>query len=163
MFAPQAIATNVWSFTRCRSHHALIPATDSAPAGSRIERESSNTSLIAAQAASVSTSTMSSRSSRQMRKVSLPTCLTATPSANSPTCASLTRRPAASERAIASESTGCTPMILISGRTRLTYDAIPLTSPPPPIATKIASSGPCHWRRISMPMVPWPAITSGSS
>ena len=34
--------------------------------------------------------------------------------------AALTRRPAASERVIASESTGCTPMILIAGRTRLT-------------------------------------------
>jgi hypothetical protein len=40
---------------------------------------------------------------------------------------------------------------------------MPLINPPPPIATKIASSGPWHWRRISMPIVPWPAITSGSS
>ena len=56
----------------------------------------------------------------QSRNVSLPTCFTATPSANRPTCASVTRRPAASERAIASESTGCTPMILISGRRRFT-------------------------------------------
>ena len=41
----------------------------------------------------------------------------------------------ARERVIASESTGCTPITLISGRTRLTYDAIPAISPPPPTAT----------------------------
>ena len=63
----------------------------------------------------------------------MPTCFTATPSANRPTCASFTRRPAASERAIASESSGSTPMILISGRTRFTYAAMPAISPPPPI------------------------------
>ena len=34
---------------------------------------------------------------------------------------SFTRRPASSERVIAAESTGSTPMTLISGRTRLTY------------------------------------------
>ena len=163
MLAPQAIATKVRSVTRWRSHHALTPAIASAPAGSRIERVSSNTSLSAAQMASVSTRIMSSTSSRAMRKVSSPTCLTATPSAKRPTCGSLTRRPAASERVMASESTGCTPMTLISGRTRFTYDAMPLMSPPPPTATKIASIGACHWRRISMPIVPCPAITSGSS
>ena len=54
---------------------------------------SSNTSFSAAQVASVSTSTMSSTSFRAMRNVSLPTCFTATPSANSPTCGSVTRRP----------------------------------------------------------------------
>jgi hypothetical protein len=31
------------------------------------------------------------------------------------------------------------------------------------MATKIASIGPWCWRRISMAIVPWPAITSGSS
>ena len=98
----------------------------SAPAGSRIERVSSKTSFIAAQMASVSTRTISSTYCRTRRNVSLPTCFTATPSANRPTCASLTRRPAASERAIASESSGCTPITLISGRTRFTYAAMPL-------------------------------------
>ena len=39
----------------------------------------------------------------------------------------------------------------------------PAISPPPPTATKMASIGPPCWRRISMPMVPCPAITSGSS
>ena len=73
------------------------------------------------------------------------------------------RRPALSERDIASESTGCTPMILTPGLSRFTYEAIPEIRPPPPIATKIASIGRVVWRRISMPIVPWPAITSGSS
>ena len=161
MLAPQAIATYVRSFVRCRSIQAFAPAIDSAPAGSRIDRVSSNTSFSAAHVASVSTSTMSSTYCCASRNVSLPTCFTATPSANRPTWASFTRRPAASERAIASESSGCTPITLMSGRTRFTYAAIPLISPPPPIATKIASIGPCHWRRISMPTVPCPAITSG--
>ena len=31
------------------------------------------------------------------------------------------------------------------------------------MATKIASIGPWCWRRISIAIVPWPAITSGSS
>ncbi len=97
-----------------------MPATDNAPAGSRIERVSSNTSLIAAQIASVSTVIISSTYSRASRNVSLPTCLTATPSAKRPTCGSATRRPAASDRVIASESTGCTPITLISGRTCFT-------------------------------------------
>ena len=64
-----------------------------------------------------------------MRNVSAPTCFTATPSANRPTCASVTRRPALIERVIASESTGWTPMILIAGRTRFTYEAMPLIKP----------------------------------
>ena len=115
MLAPQAIATNVRSRTRWRSHHALMPAIASAPAGSRIERVSSKTSLIAAQVASVSTVIISSTYCCARRNVSRPTCLTATPSANRPTCGSVTRRPAASERVIASESTGCTPITLIAG------------------------------------------------
>ena len=103
-----------------RSTYALAPAMARAPAGSRMERVSSNTSLIAAQVSSVSTRMISSTSCWHRRKVSLPTCFTATPSANRPTCARRTRRPALSERAMASESTGCTPMIRISGRRRLT-------------------------------------------
>ena len=156
MLAPQAMATYVRFFVRCRATHAFTPAIASAPAGSRMERVSSKTSFSAAQMASVSTRTISSTYCRTRRNVSLPTCFTATPSANRPTCASLTRRPASIERAIASESSGCTPITLTSGRTRFTYAAMPLASPPPPIATKIASRGPWCWRRISMPIVPWP-------
>ena len=40
---------------------------------------------------------------------------------------------------------------------------MPAMRPPPPIATKIASIGPWHWRSTSIPIVPCPAITSGSS
>ena len=70
-----------------------MAATPSAPAGSRMLRVSWNTSLMAAQTASVSTTTKSSTSARAMRKVSSPTSLTAVPSENSPTSASCTRRP----------------------------------------------------------------------
>ena len=88
MFAPQVIATSVLPRTCVRSTYCLAPGTPSAPGGSRMLRVSWNTSLIAAQTSSVSTSTMSSTSSRARRKVSSPTCFTAVPSANSPTSAS---------------------------------------------------------------------------
>jgi hypothetical protein len=126
-------------------------------------RVSPNTSLIAAQIWSVSTSTMPSSSSRHSAKVSAPTCFTATPSANKPTWSSLTRRPAFSDRAIASASTGSTPITLTDGRSRLMYDAIPEISPPPPTGTKTASGGCDDCLTISRPIVPWPAMTSGSS
>eukprot|EP00963_Diacronema_lutheri_P000726 scaffold45_cov337-Pavlova_lutheri.AAC.3 len=55
-------------------------------------------------------------------------------------------------------------MTLISGRTALTYAAIPAMSPPPPTGTKIASGNSLpHCRKISIPTVPCPAMTSGSS
>ena len=40
---------------------------------------------------------------------------------------------------------------------------MPATSPPPPTGTKIACGVSGAWRRISIPTVPCPAITSGSS
>ena len=119
MLAPQVIATKVWPFSLCSAAYCLIAATPSAPAGSRMLRVSSNTSLIAAQTASVSTTTKSSTSARVRRKVSLPTCLTAVPSENRPTSSSVTRRPACTERTMASESVVCTPMTRMSGRTAL--------------------------------------------
>jgi hypothetical protein len=48
--------------------------TATAPAGSRMERVSLNTSLMAALMAALSTSTTPSTSSRHSRKVSQPTC-----------------------------------------------------------------------------------------
>ena len=83
-------------------------------------RVSSKMSLMAAQISSVSTSTISSTSSRQSRKVSRPTCRTATPSAKRFTCGSVTRRPALSEAVMALESTGSTPMIRVAGESRFT-------------------------------------------
>ncbi len=109
----------VWPLQPFSATYCLMAATPSAPDGSRMLRVSSNTSLIAAQAASVSTMTKSSTSARVMRKVSSPTSFTAVPSANRPTSAKVTRLPALTERAIASESRVCTPITLISGRTAL--------------------------------------------
>ena len=91
---------------------------------------SSNASLIAAQIASVSTRIISSTYLRARRNVSFPTLFTATPSAKSPTCGRVTRRPAWSERDIASESNGCTPTTRTSGRSRFTYAPMPPMSPP---------------------------------
>ncbi len=120
MLAPEVIATSVWPSMPSRSAYCLAPATASAPAGSSTLRVSWKTSLIAAQSASVSTVITSSSSSLQSRKVSSPTSFTAVPSANRPTSLSATRSPASSDCAIAHESSVCTPITLISGRTALT-------------------------------------------
>ena len=82
-------------------------------------RVSTNTSLMAAHTASVSTVMNSSTRPRAMRKVSSPTSFTAVPSENRPTSASVVRSPSRTERIIASESFICTPMTLISGRSAL--------------------------------------------
>ena len=119
MLAPQVMATKVLPRALCVAAYCLSPATPSAPAGSRMLRVSWNTSLMAAQTASVSTTTKSSTSARVRRKVSAPTRLTAVPSENRPTSSSVTRRPARTERSMASESVVCTPMTRISGRTAL--------------------------------------------
>lgn len=120
MLAPDAIATSDWLLSLRSAAYCLSPASASAPAGSSTLRVSWNTSLSAAQMASVSTVMISSTSSRVRRKVSLPTSLTAVPSENRPTSRSVTRLPAATEQAIASESAVCTPITLMSGRTAFT-------------------------------------------
>ncbi|CAJ4206185.1 Uncharacterised protein [Burkholderia pseudomallei] len=130
MFAPEVTATSVSPSMPACSAYRFAPATASEPAGSSTLRVSWNTSLIAAQSASVSTVTTSSRYAAQRRNVSSPTSLT--------TSVSSTRRPAASDCFIAHESSVCTPITLISGRTAFTYAATPAASPPPPIGTKIA-------------------------
>src|SRR3989344_1319909 len=72
------------------------------------------------QTASVSTVMKSStRPLWAMRKVSSPTSLTAVPSENKPTSASVTRSCALTDWIMASESFICTPITLISGRTAL--------------------------------------------
>ncbi|CAE6820077.1 hypothetical protein R69927_06578 [Paraburkholderia domus] len=136
------MAISVWFSMPSRSAYCLAPATASAPAGSSTLRVSWNTSLIAAHSASVFTSNTSSRYSLHRRKVSSPTSFTAVPSENSPTSFSVTRSPAFSDAAIAHESSVCTPITLISGRTDFTYAATPAARPPPPIGTKIAWIGP---------------------
>lgn len=61
-------------------------------------------------------------------------------------------------------SSASTPTTIVDGRTRFTYAAMPASMPPPPQQTKMASSGlPVVCLQISMPIVPCPAITSGSS
>ena len=113
-----AFGAALFHATLARFAQALAPATASAPAGSRIERVSSNTSLIAAQIASVSTSTISSTYSWHRRKVSAPTYLTAAPSAKRPTDSRRTRLPALSDRSMASASAASTPSISSSSSRR---------------------------------------------
>mmetsp|Transcript_27378 Transcript_27378/g.88426 ORF Transcript_27378/g.88426 Transcript_27378/m.88426 type:complete len:238 (-) Transcript_27378:661-1374(-) len=164
MLAPEQMATYVWSRVPLSSAHFFNPAMPSAPAGSRMERVSIKQSLIAEQISSVDTVTISSTSSLQMRNVSEPTFRTAAPSANRPTWSNSCSRPLRSEAVIPAASAASTPMTSTPGRTRFTYAAMPANMPPPPQHTKMAWSGlPVICFRISMPMVPWPAMTSGSS
>ena len=142
MLAPLLIATMRLSCQRSRATYFLIPATASAPAGSTIERVSSNTSWMAAQISSVSTSRISSTCALHSANVSSPTRLTATPSAKIPTRSRVTRRPACSDSYMPADSSGSTPMIRTFGYRYFTYTAIPAIRPPPPIGTKIASTLP---------------------
>ena len=163
MLAPEAMPIKVLSLKPWRLAYSFMPAVANAPAGSRMLRVSSNTSLMAAQMASLSTTIISSTNCWAKAKVCSPTCLTAAPSANKPTCSSMTRLPCLSDSVMASASLASTPMTFISGRTALTYAAIPASKPPPPTQQNIASIGSGCALRISMAMVPWPAMTSGSS
>ena len=119
MLAPLSTATTRPVAPGARATHVFSPATASAPAGSMMLRVSSKTSLMAAQISSLVTRTTSSTVCCAMANVCSPTSRTATPSAKMPTWSSVTRRPACSERYIASASNGSTPMICTSGRSAL--------------------------------------------
>mmetsp|Transcript_58477 Transcript_58477/g.155460 ORF Transcript_58477/g.155460 Transcript_58477/m.155460 type:complete len:221 (+) Transcript_58477:2-664(+) len=164
MLAPDAMATKVWSRRLVFWQKRFIPAIARAPAGSSTHRVSVKPSLMAAQISSVVTVTISSTSSLQMRNVSLPTVRTAAPSAKMPTVSSVVSRPFCSDVVMPAASSASTPITSTPGRTRLTYAAMPASMPPPPQQTKMAWSGlPVVCLRISAPIVPWPAITYGSS
>ncbi len=115
MLAPLLIATSRLSRQPSRATYFFSPATASAPAGSTIERVSSNTSWMAAQISSVSSSMISSTWSRHSENVSSPTRLTATPSAKIPTLSRVTRRPAFSDSYMLAASSGSTPMMRMLG------------------------------------------------
>jgi hypothetical protein len=120
--------------------------------------------LIAAQMASVSTSTISSTYFLAEAEGFLADVLDRSAVGEQADLVERTRLPALSERVMASASTASTPMILGLRPDPLDVgrDAAEIR-PPPPTQQKTASIGLACWRRISMPMVPWPAITSGSS
>mmetsp|Transcript_30774 Transcript_30774/g.68187 ORF Transcript_30774/g.68187 Transcript_30774/m.68187 type:complete len:255 (-) Transcript_30774:1008-1772(-) len=160
MLAPLVTATTVLPLKLLRLIQALAPATLRAPAGSRMDLVSLNTSLMAALMALLSTRMTPSTSSRHSRNVSMPTCLTATPSAKASTLDSTTRSPRARLMVMALAPVGSTPMILMSGFNALRKAAMPAIRPPPPTGTNTASSwsGSLICRRISSPMLPWPAM-----
>ena len=119
IFAPEAIPI-IFSFDSLFfSMYCFIPAKASAPAGSRTVRVSSNISFIAAQIASLSTTTISSTSCLHNSKLCSPTCLTAAPSANKATCFKLTLLFAFRDLVIASAPLASTPMTFIFGLTDL--------------------------------------------
>ena len=167
MLAPETKATKrLPEPTRlCSWMYLVMPATANAPAGSGTDRVSSKMSLIAAQTWSLVTETMPSTSSEHSRNVSSPTSRTAVPSQKRPTVSSVTLRPAANERVIASPSFVSTPMTCTpGGAIALTYSAVPASRPPPPTHANTPSSVLGSVCRInSTAAVPCPAMTCGSS
>lgn len=100
------------------------------------------------------TVTTSSTSDATWAKLTGPGSPTAMPSAMVDVWLSRTGAPATSDGGYAAASSAWTPMTLTSGRTALTAEATPPTSPPPPVATRIVlTPGTCS--RISSPTVPW--------
>mmetsp|Transcript_16295 Transcript_16295/g.54832 ORF Transcript_16295/g.54832 Transcript_16295/m.54832 type:complete len:225 (-) Transcript_16295:456-1130(-) len=164
MLDPEVVATKVQSREPVRSMNLRTPATARAPAGSWMVRVSLKMDFIAAHTSSLLTVTMSSTSAEHTRKVSLPTVRTAAPSTKRPTESRVTGLPARRLSVMPAASSDSTPMTITDGRTRLTYAAMPESIPPPPQQTKMASRGlPVVCLQISIPMVPCPAITKGSS
>mmetsp|Transcript_7739 Transcript_7739/g.27204 ORF Transcript_7739/g.27204 Transcript_7739/m.27204 type:complete len:380 (+) Transcript_7739:493-1632(+) len=163
MFAPEVIATTRDPAHPCVRRKDLHPARATAPAGSSMDLVSSKTSFMAAHTSSVSTRTTPSSSCWHTRNVSVPTVLTATPSAKESTLVRLVTPPRYRLCAMPFAPAGSTPITLTSGRTLLTNAATPAASPPPPMGTNTASSLPAHCRSISIATVPCPAITAGSS
>mmetsp|Transcript_5660 Transcript_5660/g.13472 ORF Transcript_5660/g.13472 Transcript_5660/m.13472 type:complete len:229 (+) Transcript_5660:483-1169(+) len=164
MFAPDEMATRVCPGLSANRQYFVSPAIDKAPAGSNTVRVSENPSLMAAQISSVVTVIISSQTSCEILKVLVPTIFTAAPSAKSPTVSKGVTFPARSDAVIPAASSASTPMTLMLGFRDLMYNPTPDNRPPPPTQTKIASifsAVACFM--ISMPMVPWPAITNGSS
>ena len=163
MLAPQLIATRSRPLARVRRTSSR-PRRRVRAAARAIARVSSKTSLIAAQISSVSTtiisSTCSSRQPERLRADAL--ARRRRPRTGRRERASRARRP---QRAVHGVRVGrlARRRFWISGQSLFTYAAMPAMRPPPPTATKIASIGSRICRRISIPIVPWPAITSGSS
>ena len=116
MLAPQATATSVLPVAPSRSTHALR-AGDGERAGRLEDRARVLEHVLdrGADLVGVDQHHLVDQLLAQAEGLARPTCFTATPSANRPTCSSATRRPAASERAMASASTGSTPMIFTAG------------------------------------------------
>ena len=106
------------------------------------------------------TSTTSSTRLRISGSVSAPGALTPMPSAIV-ACAQA-RSPPCTEFHAAGKRSVWTPTIWMSGRSARAAVAMPLISPPPPIATTSVSIDGCC-SSISSPIVPWPAITARSS
>mmetsp|Transcript_130262 Transcript_130262/g.405188 ORF Transcript_130262/g.405188 Transcript_130262/m.405188 type:complete len:295 (+) Transcript_130262:669-1553(+) len=164
MLAPLATATKVLPVTPCIWLYFLRPATARAPAGSSTTLVSIKESLMAPQISSVETLTISSTVAWHSRKVSSPTRRTAAPSAKRPTVGSSTTSPASRLAVIAAESRASTPMTLIEGFTDFKKAPTPASKPPPPTQQNTASTlSFVVWEMISCPIVPWPAMTRGSS
>jgi len=116
----------------------------------------------AAEVSSEETVTTSSSRARHMRKVSSPMRRTATPSANRPTWCRVMGSPPSRAALRQADSSCSTPMTLIPGMSCLMRTATPAARPPPPTGTKTRSRWASCWMS-SRPMVPWPAMTRGSS
>mmetsp|Transcript_12516 Transcript_12516/g.39556 ORF Transcript_12516/g.39556 Transcript_12516/m.39556 type:complete len:259 (-) Transcript_12516:673-1449(-) len=141
------------------ARRAAMPST---PAPSTTIFCSSTMRKIARAIQRSDTQRTSSTNSRTSSKALAPTVGTARPSASVGPMRTSVGSPAASAAVMDAQVFGSTPYTLHSGRSDLTDSAMPAMRPPPPTGTTMASTlGTCD--RISMPMVPAPAIILGSS
>mmetsp|Transcript_18395 Transcript_18395/g.49810 ORF Transcript_18395/g.49810 Transcript_18395/m.49810 type:complete len:215 (+) Transcript_18395:287-931(+) len=122
-----------------------------------------STSRSTARATSFSSmTTTSSTHRRATANACEPTCGTASPSARVGSTDTATGRPASSAAVYDAQRRGSTPMTFTFGLSVFAASAMPAIRPPPPTGTTMASTlGSCS--SSSMPMVPVPAMISGSS
>ena len=138
------------------------PASANAPAGSERTLVSSKISFTAVQTSSTLTVMTSSTHSLITSKLFFPTVDTATPSAKSPTSFNVTLLLALTASARHAESSTSTPIIFVFLLFCDIQAETPAKIPPPPTGTKTTSKL-LSSSRISLPIVPCPAIVNGSS
>ena len=157
-FPPETSAT-VFSEVSTLSNSQA--ATLVAPAPSATVFGPSSKATIAAAISSSLTVTISSRYSRQIENVRSPGVSTWIPSAIVAPSFTVVTMPFLQETNMDGTDDAWTPIIFTFGRICLMAEATPEARPPPPTGMMTCStSGTCS--RISRPMVPCPAITSGS-
>ncbi len=141
---------------------ASSAAAPTAPAPSTTSLARSSRNTIASAISSSVTATTSSTQRSISDSVSSPGRLTAIPSAMVRADWTATGFPSLSDSRTGAQLEAWTPITSIEARADFSAIATPLTSPPPPTGTITrARSSTCSSN--SSPIVPCPAITSGSS
>ncbi len=141
---------------------ARTAASVTAPAGSTTALARSSRSSRAWLISSSVTVTRSCTKAWTCARVSGETVLTAMPSAMVLTRSSATQWPAWTDASMQAAPDGSTPTTRTPGRSAARAAAMPEMSPPPPTATTTVSASGAS-SASSSPMVPCPAMISGSS